>query len=101
MALVGFQLRLLCAEAVCAIHPSCPSVWPCPGQTKLGEDHPDTLGCLNNMAGLLQAQGRLAEAEPLYREALEKSPGAQPQRFQKGHWAVDPESDLIRLSLGN
>ena len=97
MALVGFQLRLLCADAVCAIHLCC----SCPGQTKLGEDHPDTLTCLNNLAGLLKAQGRLAEAEPLYREALEKSPGAQPQIFQKGLWAVDPESDLIRLSLGN
>ena len=39
---------------------------------------------LNNLAMLLQAQGQLAEAEPLYREALKKSPGAQPQRFQRG-----------------
>ena len=40
------------------------------------------------MAGLLRDQGRLAEAEPLYREALEKSPGAQLQRFQWdfGQW---------------
>ena len=49
---------------------------PCPGQTKLGEDHPDTLSSLNNLAALLKAQGNLAEAEPLFREALEKSPGA-------------------------
>ena len=75
-AIVGFQLHLLCADAVCAIQPSCRPVSPCPGQAKLGEDHPETLVSLNNLAALLQALERLAEAEPLYREALEKSPGA-------------------------
>ena len=59
-----------------------PPILPCPGKAKLGEDHPDTLKSLNNMALLLKAQGHLAEAEPLFREALEKSPGAQLQRFQ-------------------
>ena len=80
MAIVGFQLRLSCGEAICAIRPSC----PCGGTAKLGEDHLHTLTMLNNLAMLLQAQGQLAEAEPLYREALKKSPGAQPQRFQRG-----------------
>ena len=63
-------------------------VLQCPGKAKLGEDHPETLQSLNNMAVLLQDQGRLAEAEPLYREVLEKSPGAQLQRFQRdfGQW---------------
>jgi len=51
-------------------------VLPCPGKAKLGEDHPDTLRSLSNLAELLEAQGHLAEAEPLYREALEKSPEA-------------------------
>ncbi|MCH7995301.1 MAG: tetratricopeptide repeat protein, partial [Planctomycetes bacterium] len=37
----------------------------------LGDDHPDTLNSINNMGTLLQAQGRLAEAEPYYRESLE------------------------------
>ena len=74
MAIVGFQLRTFCAHAC---------VLPCPGKAKLGEDHPDTLQSLNNMAVLLKAQGRLAEAEPLFRQALEKSPGAQLQRFQR------------------
>ena len=32
---------------------------------------------------VLKAQGHLAEAEPLYRVALEKSPGAQLQGFQR------------------
>ena len=75
---------LLCGHAICAIR----LFLPCPGKAKLGEDHPRTLSCLNNMAFLLRAQGRLAEAEPLYREALEKSPGAQLQRFQWdfGQW---------------
>ena len=77
MAIAASQLRLLCYEAICAIRPRC----FCAGKVKLGEDHPDTLGCLNNLAGLLHAQGRLAEAEPLSREALKKSLGAQPQRF--------------------
>ena len=84
MAIVGFQLRLLCMEAIYAIRLEL----PCPGQAKLGQDHPQTLSSLNNLAGLLQAQGHLEEAQPLYRQALEKSPGAQPQRFQRdfGQW---------------
>jgi non-specific serine/threonine protein kinase/serine/threonine-protein kinase len=39
----------------------------------LGEEHPDTLTTIANMGFLLQAQGKLAEAEPYWREALEKS----------------------------
>jgi len=38
----------------------------------LGEEHPDTLTSINNMGGLLLAQGKLAEAEPYHREAMEK-----------------------------
>ena len=65
-----------------------PPVLPCPGKAKLGEDHPYTLASLNNLAAVLKAQRHLAEAEPLLREALEKSPGAQLQRFQRdfGQW---------------
>ena len=36
----------------------------------LGDKHPDTLTSINNMAVLLEAQGKPAEAEALYREAL-------------------------------
>ena len=65
-----------------------PPILPCPGKAKQGEDHPQTLNALNNLAMVLKAQGHLAEAEPLLREALEKSPGAQLQRFQRdfGQW---------------
>ena len=36
----------------------------------LGEDHPDTATSYNNLAVNLHAQGKYAEAEPLYRKAL-------------------------------
>jgi tetratricopeptide (TPR) repeat protein len=39
----------------------------------LGEEHPDTLISINNMGFLLQAQGKLDQAERYLREALEKS----------------------------
>ena len=38
---------------------------------ELGEEHPDTLNMMNNLAILLQAKGKLDEAEKLYRTALE------------------------------
>ncbi len=37
----------------------------------LGAEHPDTLGSVNNLAGMLESQGDYAAAEPLYRRALE------------------------------
>jgi eukaryotic-like serine/threonine-protein kinase len=37
----------------------------------LGNDHPHTLMSISMFARLLHAQGKLAEAEPLYRQALE------------------------------
>ena len=85
MAIVGFQLHAFFVRACNLCHPP---ILPCPGKAKLGEDHPDTLLSLNNMALLLKAQGRLAESEPLFREFLEKSPGTQLQRFQWdfGQW---------------
>lgn len=39
----------------------------------LGPWHQSTRGSMNNLAGLPRQQGKLAEAEPLYREALEAS----------------------------
>ena len=40
------------------------------GRKKLGDDDPDTLTSVNNLAACLEAQGRLQEAEPLFRELL-------------------------------
>ena len=37
----------------------------------LGDEHPDTAAGLNNLALVLHHQGKHAEAEPLYRRALE------------------------------
>ena len=37
---------------------------------KIGPDHPDVRRDLSNLAWLLKDAGRLAEAEPLFREAL-------------------------------
>ena len=79
MDIVGFQLRLLCADAICAVRLFLPRL----GKAKLGEDHPETLVSLNNLAFLFKAQGQLAKAEPLYREALKKSPGAQLEGFER------------------
>ena len=37
----------------------------------LGEQHPDVANSLNNLASLYVSQGRLKEAEPLYKQALQ------------------------------
>ena len=37
----------------------------------LGADHPETATSQNNLAVLYRAQGRYAEAAPLYKEAVE------------------------------
>ena len=39
-------------------------------QRSLGEDHPDTLRSLHNMATVLDALGRDAEAEPMYLKVI-------------------------------
>jgi tetratricopeptide (TPR) repeat protein len=36
----------------------------------LGEEHPSVAASLNNLAGLLESQGKYDEAEPLYRQSL-------------------------------
>ena len=38
----------------------------------LGDDHPDTLDSINNLALLLKAQGEYDRALPLYEDCLEK-----------------------------
>jgi tetratricopeptide (TPR) repeat protein len=37
----------------------------------LGEDHPDTAACYNNLALNLRSQGRYADAQPFYQRALD------------------------------
>jgi tetratricopeptide (TPR) repeat protein len=39
-------------------------------EASYGPDHPNVATSLNNLAGLLRATNRLAEAEPMYRRAL-------------------------------
>ncbi len=39
-------------------------------ETSYGPDHPDVASRLNNLAQLLKATNRLAEAEPMMRRAL-------------------------------
>ena len=38
---------------------------------QLGDDHKDTIGSINNLAHLYKQQGKYADAEKLYVEALE------------------------------
>ena len=40
-------------------------------EQQLGEDHPETLAAVRNLALLLEAQGKFDEAEPLFRRALD------------------------------
>ena len=75
-----FPVAPFIKDPICAIR----LCLPCPGETVLGEDHPDTLTTSHNLAMAFKAQGHLAEAERLLRQTLEKSPGAQLQRFQGG-----------------
>ncbi|GFR42040.1 hypothetical protein Agub_g2856 [Astrephomene gubernaculifera] len=37
----------------------------------LGEEHPDTISSISNLASCINAQGKYSEAEPMYRQALE------------------------------
>ena len=56
----------------------------------MGPEHPDVARSLNNLAGLYRAQGKYAEAEPLYRRAL-----AIDEK------ALGPEHPDVARTLGN
>jgi hypothetical protein len=43
------------------------------GEKALGPDHPDVATSLNNLAALFRAQGRDAEAQPLFERTLATS----------------------------
>ena len=58
----------------------------------MGTDHPDTATSLNNLASLYQAQGKYAEAEPLFQRALAISE----QQLGKDH--PDTASSLNNLA---
>ena len=58
---------------------------------RLGQEHPDVATSLNNLANLYSSQGRYAEAEPLYQEAL---------KIAEGHLGVNhPNTITIRENL--
>jgi type VI protein secretion system component VasF len=54
-----------------------------------GPDHPRIATELNNLAQLLQATNRLAEAEPLYRRAVEVL-----HRFERENGHRHPNCDM-------
>jgi tetratricopeptide (TPR) repeat protein len=59
-------------------------------EAALGPAHPTVAIRLNNLASLLQATGRLAEAEPLYRRALASTEAA-----------LGPAHPAVATGLGN
>ena len=62
------------------------------GESKLGLDHPDNLGRLNNLSLLLCETGRLKEAEPLLRRAVAVA--------EKGFGTDHPMVAVLLNSLG-
>jgi len=58
----------------------------------LGGDHPETLNSISNMGGLLEAQGKLDQAEPYCREAA----SGFEHRLGNGHW----QTGNARVGLG-
>jgi tetratricopeptide (TPR) repeat protein len=58
--------------------------WQEPWDSKLGSEHPDLAWLLNNLAEVYREQGKYAEAEPLYRRALE----IREQTHEGGHASV-------------
>mgnify|MGYP000013366340 CR=1 FL=1 len=62
-------------------------------ETSFGQDHPEVATDLNNLAQLLQATNRLAEAEPLMHRALQIDEAA----YGKDHPNV--ARDLNNLAL--
>ena len=60
-------------------------------KTALGTAHPTYAIRLNNLAGLLRATGRLAEAEPHFREAV--------AIFERALGADHPDAQKMRKNL--
>merc|ERR1711918_265478 len=53
-------------------------------------DHPLVVQSLNNLADLLETQNKLAEAEPLYRRALDEREGVRRRSSGRGGLAQQP-----------
>lgn len=62
----------------------------------MGDEHPSTLISINNFGGLLQKQGKLAEAEPLLREGLEGSRRALGDAHRDTLIAINGMSSLLQ-----
>src|SRR5262249_25411499 len=69
--------------------PSCNAPWPS-ASTRSGPSHPDVAQSLNNLAMPYDAQGRYAEAEPLFQQDLAIS-----------EKALGPEHPDVATSLNN
>ncbi len=69
-------------------------------QQILGNDHPDTLNAMNNLALMLRDQGKLPEAVAMLQDALgedEAGSGQQPSRYSQRHEQGPP----LALMLGD
>ena len=62
-----------------------------------GQRDEKTLRCMNNLAGLLVEQGRHAEAEPLYREALRARRESLPREHEDTLGSLNNLSNLLKL----
>lgn len=61
-------------------------------KAKLGADHPNTLGSMNNLANAYRAAGRLYQALPLYEAAVR---GVERRQFQHPHAKM-----IVRSAVG-
>jgi tetratricopeptide (TPR) repeat protein len=66
-------------------------------ERSFGSDHPNVAISLNNLAGLLRATNRLAQAEPLYRRAL----AIDEKSFGSDHPNVATDLNNLAGLLGN
>ena len=64
----------------------------------LGEDHPDTLAAINNLGLLLQAQGKLAEADALFTEAIRSCRRAFPRPHPTTALLLHHHADVLRVT---
>ena len=78
-----------------------PPVLPCPGKAKLGEDHPRYFEKPQQSRGAPRSPGAPGGGRASLPRGSREEPGSLASKISKGLWAVDLESHLIGLSLGN